>query len=67
MKVLYIHREEIWILRKQSVDWIHLPQDRIHWWDLVTTVMNLYIPYKAGNFLISCATISFSKGLCYTE
>jgi hypothetical protein len=26
------------------VDWIHLAQDGDHWWALVNTVMNLWVP-----------------------
>jgi hypothetical protein len=29
--------------RWDSVDWIHLAQDRYHWRDLVNTVMNLRV------------------------
>jgi hypothetical protein len=29
---------------KQDMDWIHLPQDRDHWWAVVKTVMNNRIP-----------------------
>jgi len=32
------------------VKWIHLAQNRDQWWALVKTIMNLRIPYKAGNF-----------------
>jgi len=31
------------------VDWIYLAQDKNQW----NTVMNLRVPYKAGNFLSS--------------
>jgi hypothetical protein len=27
-----------------SVDWIHLAQDRVQWWDFVNMVMNLLFP-----------------------
>jgi hypothetical protein len=33
----------------EGVDWIHLAQDRDLWWVLVNSVMNLRVPYKAGN------------------
>jgi hypothetical protein len=28
------------------VDWIHLAQDRCHWWVLVNTIMKLRVPKK---------------------
>jgi hypothetical protein len=37
----------------EGVDWIHLPQDMDHWKALVNMVMNLWVPQKVGNFLIS--------------
>jgi hypothetical protein len=35
----------------EVVDWIHLAKDTDQRCDLVNTVMNLRVPYKAGNFL----------------
>jgi hypothetical protein len=29
---------------REGVDWIHLVQDREHWWDLVNTLLNLQDP-----------------------
>jgi hypothetical protein len=37
----------------EGVDWMHLAQDRDQWWALVNMVMNLWVPQKAENFLIS--------------
>jgi hypothetical protein len=28
----------------EGVDWMHLPEDRDQWWDLVNTVMNFPVP-----------------------
>lgn len=39
-----------------DVDWIHLAQDSDKWLAPVNTAMNLRVPYKAGNPLISTGT-----------
>jgi hypothetical protein len=31
-------------LTEGGVEWIHLAQDRDHWWALVSAVMNLRVP-----------------------
>jgi hypothetical protein len=45
----------------EGVDWIHLDQEGVHWWAVVNTVMNLWVPWKAGNFLTSWVTVNFSR------
>jgi hypothetical protein len=30
--------------RRKDLGWIQLAQDRAQWWDIVSTVMNLYVP-----------------------
>ena len=42
------------------MDWIGLAQDRDRWRTLETAVMNLRVPWNAGNFLTSCKSVSFS-------
>jgi hypothetical protein len=32
--------KEIWL---EGVDWIHLAQQRLHWWALENTIMNLWV------------------------
>ena len=43
------------------MDWIGLTQDRDRWRTLVSGVMNLRVPWNAGNFLTSCKPVSFSR------
>jgi hypothetical protein len=45
----------------EGVERMHLAYDRDQWWVLVNTVMKVLAPYKAGNSLPSCVTISFSR------
>ena len=43
------------------MDWIGLAQDRDKWRPLASAVMNLRVPWNAGNFLTSCKPVSFSR------
>ena len=43
------------------MDWIGLAQDRDRCRTLVSAVMNLRVPWNAGNILTSCKPVSFSR------
>jgi len=45
----------------EDVDWMRLAQDRGQWWPVGNMEMNLRVPHKAGNFLTSWVTDSFSR------
>ena len=44
-----------------GMGWIGLTQDRNRWRTLVSAVMNLGVPWNAGNFLTSWKPVSFSR------
>jgi hypothetical protein len=48
----------------EGVDWMHLDQDRSQRRAVVNTVMNLRIPYYAGN-LSTKLFLASEEGLCY--
>ena len=42
------------------MNWIYLAVDSVLWRDFVNTVLTIWIPYKTGNLLTTCAITSFS-------
>jgi hypothetical protein len=44
-----------------GMDWIALAQDRGRWQAVVNAIINLPVPYNAGNFLTSYKQVSFSR------
>jgi len=52
-----------WIFRNWDVgmDWIELAQDRDRWQAVVYTVMNIWVPNYAWNFLANLETASLSR------
>ena len=42
-----------------GMDWIKLAKDGEKWGALMKAVMNLHVPYSAGNFLSICKPVSF--------
>jgi hypothetical protein len=51
--------KDLWQIRWEVVDWIHLAECRHKWWTFMNTIMNLRATLKVGNFLTGSATISF--------
>jgi hypothetical protein len=44
-----------------GMDWMKLAQVRYRWRALVNAVMNIRVPWNAGNFLTSREPVSFSR------
>jgi hypothetical protein len=44
-----------------GMDWSDFSQDRNRWWAFVNAVMNVQVPWNAGNFLTSRRPVSFSR------
>jgi hypothetical protein len=45
------------------MDWIHLAQDRDHWWVSVNTVVILRVPWRVCDFLTESLIFS-REGFC---
>ena len=54
-------RMDLQVVGCRYMDWIGLAQNRDRWRTLVSAVMNLRVPWNAGNFLTSCKPVSFSR------
>jgi hypothetical protein len=42
---------------REDVDWINLGKDKAQWQAVVNTVMDLWVPYKMGNFFTIWAAV----------
>ena len=54
-------RTELQLVGCRFMDWIGLARDRGRWRTFVSAVMNLQVPWNAGNSLASCKPVSFSR------
>jgi len=46
-------KKDVQEVRCECMDWIDVAWDRNGWQALLNTVMNLQVPYSAGNYLTS--------------
>jgi hypothetical protein len=37
----------------ENVEWIHLSQERVHWWALMNKVMNILVPVQRYLMVVS--------------
>jgi hypothetical protein len=44
-----------------GMDGLGLAENRDSWWTVVNAMMNLWVPYNAGNFLTSLGPVSFAR------
>jgi hypothetical protein len=51
-------------IRLEGVNWVYPTHDRDKWRTPVITVMKLWVPQGAENFLARWGTIDLLKGLC---
>jgi hypothetical protein len=51
----------------ESMNWIHLAQDRDQWRTGVSTVMNLWGSIKCGEFIDWMSDLVSQDGLCFME
>ena len=45
----------------EGIEWVELAQVRDKWRAFINALMNLHVPYNAGNFLTSRKPVSFSR------
>ena len=50
-----------------GMDWIDVAQDRDRWRSLVDMVVNLWVPFNAGNYLTSLKPVSFSRRILFHD
>ena len=51
----------------ENMDSIDLAPDKDRWWALVNAVMNLWVPYTAGNSRVVEGLLASQEGLCYMD